>query len=218
MRITVFGATGNVGRRVVAEAVSRRHEVTAVARTAVRLAGLPDRVHGGVHGGVHVRAGDATDVDDVVASIAGQDLVITATCPAPGQEGELVAAATTLLAACAKTGVRLLLVGGAGSLTVEGGGRLMDRPGYPSFLLPIASACVAQLAACRADTTADWAYLSPADLLVPGARTGRYRVGADELLVDADGESRISMEDLAVALLDEAERPRHHRTRFTVAY
>ncbi|MGW5265014.1 NAD(P)-dependent oxidoreductase [Microbispora sp. NPDC004025] len=214
MRITVFGATGNVGRRVVAEAVSRGHEVTAVARTAVRLAGLP----GGVDGGVRVRTGDATDMDDVVASIAGQDLAITATCPAPGAEGELVAVATTLLAACAKTGVRLLLVGGAGSLTVEGGGPLMDRPGYPSFLLPIASACVAQLAACRADTTADWAYLSPADVLVPGARTGRYRVGADELVVDADGESRISMEDLAVALLDEAERPRHHRTRFTVAY
>ncbi|WP_169952579.1 NAD(P)-dependent oxidoreductase [Microbispora sp. H11081] len=214
MRITVFGATGNVGRRVVAEAVSRGHEVTGVARTAVRLIGLP----GEGPGSLRVRAGDATDVDDVVASITGQDVVITATCPSPGDEAGLVAVATTLLTASAKTGVRLLLVGGAGSLTVEDGGRLMDRPGYPPFLLPIASACVDQLAACRAHPTADWSYLSPPDLLVPGDRTGRYRVGADELLVDADGESRISMEDLAVALLDEAERPRHHRTRFTVAY
>ncbi|WP_030508762.1 NAD(P)-dependent oxidoreductase [Microbispora rosea] len=210
MRITVFGATGNVGRRVVAEAVSRGHEVTGVARNPVRLAGLP--------GEARARVGDATDVDDAVAVTTGQDVVITATCPAPGDERQLVAVATTLLSACAKTGARLLLVGGAGSLTVEGGGRLMDREGYPSFLLPIASACVEQLAACRADTTADWAYLSPADLLVPGERTGLYRLGADELVVDADGESRISMEDLAVALLDEAERPRHHRTRFTVAY
>ncbi|MEU6414648.1 NAD(P)H-binding protein [Microbispora sp. NPDC046933] len=210
MRITVFGATGNVGRRVVAEAVSRGHEVTGVARNPVRLAGLPAQAH--------ARVGDATDVDDVVALAAGQDLVITATCPAPGDENQLVTVATTLLAACAKTGVRLLLVGGAGSLTVEGGGLLMDQVGYPPFLLPIAAACVGQLAACRADTTADWAYLSPADLLVPGERTGLYRVGADELVVDADGQSRISMEDLAVALLDEAERPRHHRTRFTVAY
>ncbi|TQS28089.1 NAD(P)-dependent oxidoreductase [Microbispora sp. KK1-11] len=210
MRITVFGATGNVGRRVVAEAVSRGHEVTGVARNPVRLAGLP--------GEARARVGDATDVNDVVALTAEQDLVITATCPAPGDESQLVTVATTLLAACAKTGARLLLVGGAGSLTVEGGGRLMDRAGYPSFLQPIAAACVEQLAACRANTIVDWAYLSPADLLVPGERTGLYRVGGDELVVDADGESRISMEDLAVALLDEAERPRHHRARFTVAY
>ncbi|GAB3877732.1 NAD(P)-dependent oxidoreductase [Microbispora bryophytorum] len=210
MRIAVFGATGNVGRRVVAEAVSRGHEVTGVARNPVRLAGLP--------GEARARVGDATDVNDVIALSAGQDLVITATCPAPGDESQLVTVATTLLAACAKTGTRLLLVGGAGSLTVEDGGRLMDRAGYPSFLQPIATACVEQLAACRANTIVDWAYLSPADLLLPGERTGRYRVGGDELVVDAEGESRISMEDLAVALLDEAEHPRHHRTRFTVAY
>ncbi|WP_055478625.1 NAD(P)H-binding protein [Sphaerimonospora mesophila] len=210
MRISVFGATGNVGRRVVAEAVSRGHEVTGVALNAAAFADLPPGVEG--------RVGDATDLDAVLPLITGRDLVITATCPAPGNENELVTVAHTLLTACAKTGTRLLLVGGAGSLAVEGGGILMNEVGYPAYLRPIALACIDQLAACRADTVVDWAYLSPAKLLVPGERTGRYRIGGDDLLVDADGDSRISLEDLAVALLDEAERPRHHRMRFTVAY
>ncbi len=82
----------------------------------------------------------------------------------------------------------------------------------------LALACTDQLEACRADTEVDWAYLSPAALLTPGERTGNYRLGDDELLVDAEGNSTMSMEDLAVALLDEAERPKHHRTRFTAAY
>lgn len=210
MRISVFGATGNVGRRVVAEAVSRGHEVTGVALNSAAFADLPPEVDG--------RVGDATDLDTVLPLITGRDVVITATCPAPGNEHELVTVANTLLTACAKTGTRLLLVGGAGSLTVEGGGILMNEEGYPAYLRPIALACIDQLAACRADTVVDWAYLSPAKLLVPGERTGRYRTGRDELLVDANGDSRISLEDLAVALLDEAEQPRHHRMRFTVAY
>ncbi|MEO3885387.1 hypothetical protein [Nonomuraea sp. B5E05] len=101
---------------------------------------------------------------------------------------------------------------GTGGLTV------VDTPDFPPSWRPIALACEAQLAACRAAPRADWTYLSPPALLEPGERTGRYRLGADELLVGADGRSVISMEDLAVALLDEAERPRHRRCRFTVAY
>ncbi|MER6943952.1 NAD(P)H-binding protein [Nonomuraea sp. NPDC000554] len=209
MRITVFGAAGNVGRRVVAEALSRGHEVTAVVRD-------PSRAHGL---GADVRAGDASDPRDVARLSAGQDVVITATRPAPGREGELAAVARALLAGLAGTGARLLVVGGAGSLTVPGtGGTVIDAPDFPPSWRPIARACDEQLAACRADADVDWAYLSPAALLEPGERTGNYRLGADELLVDADGTSRISMEDLAVALLDEAERPKHHRTRFTAAY
>jgi putative NADH-flavin reductase len=88
----------------------------------------------------------------------------------------------------------------------------------PAAWRPIALACNAQLDACRAEQGVDWAYLSPPALLEPGERTGRYRLGAGELLVDAAGRSAISMEDFAVALLDEAERPRHRRVRFTVAY
>ncbi len=211
MRITVFGATGSVGGRVVAEALARGHEVTAVAR---------DPAGHELPAAANPRAGDAADVEDVVELSAGQDLVIAATRPAPGDERGLVRTTKALLAGLAQTGVRLLVSGGAGSLTVPGaGGRtVMDDP---NFLSPdyrdLAQACADQLEACRAEARVDWAYLSPPALLKPGERTGHYRLGTDEMLVDADGNSTISIEDLAVALLDEAERPKHHQTRFTIA-
>ncbi|MGP9022446.1 NAD(P)-dependent oxidoreductase [Streptomyces sp. BR1] len=212
MRITVFGAAGNVGSRVVAEAVSRGHEVTAVVRDEARFPEL--------HPGALPRTGDARNVEDAAELSAGQDLVITATRPAPGSEGDLVTATKGLLAGLAGTGVRVLLVGGAATLTVPGtgGATVVDDPDFPAELRPIAQACTEQLEVCRAETGVDWAYLSPAALLEPGERTGTYRLGTDELLMDAEGRSSVSMEDLAVALLDEAEHPRHHRTRFTVGY
>ncbi|QLE71281.1 NAD-dependent epimerase/dehydratase family protein [Streptomyces rectiverticillatus] len=213
MRITVFGAAGNVGSRVVTEALSRGHDVTAVVRNSARFGELPV--------GATARTGDASDPADVARLSAGQDVVIGATRPAPGSEHQLVAATEGLLAGLARTGVRLLLVGGAGSLALPGtdGTTVMDGPGFPADWRPIALACNDQLAACRtAEDGVDWAYLSPAALLEPGERTGHYRLGTDELLVDAEGNSAISMEDLAVALLDEAEHPAHHRTRFTAGY
>jgi len=214
MHITVFGAAGGVGSRVVGEACARGHRVTAVSRDAARLRGLPD--------GVEVRAGDATDSDAVAELSAGRDLVISATRPGAGREDELVAVAEGLLAGLARAGVRLLVVGGAGNLTVPGthGRTVMQMPDFPDDWLPIALACDAQwrVFEARAAGPVDWAYLSPPAVLEPGDRRGIYRVGTDELLTDAQGSSCISMEDLAVALLDEAERPKHHRTRFTVAY
>ncbi|MFF5206822.1 NAD(P)-dependent oxidoreductase [Streptosporangium sp. NPDC000396] len=212
MRVTVFGAAGNVGSRVVAEALSRGHEVTAVVRDPARFHELPPAAE--------ARVGDAANVEDVAELSAGQDIVISATRPAHGSERELVAATRALLVGLARTGVRLLVVGGAGSLTVPGtdGVTVIDTPDFPPAWRAIALACNDQLEACRTEAGVDWAYLSPAALLEPGERTGTYRVGADELLADAEGNSTISMEDLAVALLDEAERPKHHRTRFTVAY
>ncbi|MEV6878532.1 NAD(P)H-binding protein [Amycolatopsis sp. NPDC051128] len=209
MRITVFGAAGEVGRRIVAEAVTRGHEVTAATRDPRRAAGLPPTVA--------VRAGDASNPEDVATLSRGQDLVITATRPAPGREHELVEATHGLLKGLAGTGVRLLAVGGAATLVTPAGTTVLDAPGFPAELRPIASACQAQHDVYRADATVDWTYLSPPALLEPGERTGHYRLGGDELIVDAEGRSAISMEDFAVALLDEAERPRHHRTRFTVA-
>jgi uncharacterized protein len=200
MRITVFGASGSVGREVVTEARARGHEVTPVTRKGPI-------------------AGDATNVEDVIRLSAGQDLVISATRPAPGRESELAAATRALLAGLATTGTRLLLVGGAASLAVPGtGGTVLDAPDFPLSLRGIALACNEQLATCRADSTVDWTYLSPPALLEPGDRTGGYRLGTDELLLDADGHSAISTADLAVALLDEAEDPRHRRRRFTVGY
>ncbi|MCP2288167.1 NAD(P)-dependent oxidoreductase [Nocardia amikacinitolerans] len=211
MRITVFGAAGEVGRRVVAEALARGHEVTAVVRDPERATNLP--------AGAEVRVGDAAKVDDVESLSAGKDLVITATRPAPGREAELAEMTAAILAGVARTGARLLVVGGAATLIVPGadGMTLHEMPDFPAELRPIAQACEEQLAVCRAASTVNWTYLSPPAELLPGERTGEYRLGGDELLSDADGVSRISMEDFAVALLDEAERPAHGGTRFTVA-
>ncbi|MFE6159330.1 NAD(P)-dependent oxidoreductase [Streptomyces sp. NPDC056486] len=215
MRITVFGAAGNVGSRVVAEALTRGHDVTAVVRDPARF--------GELHPGAAHRTGDAGAPEQVAELSAGQDLVVNATRPAPGREAEHAAISRALLAGLARVdGVRLMVVGGAGSLTVPGtGGTLaIDDPAYvPTAWRHIAEASNAQYDAVRtADTDVDWTYVSPSALLEPGVRTGAYRLGADELIVDADGNSAISMEDLAVALLDEAERPKHHRTRFTAGY
>ncbi|MEV0406104.1 NAD(P)H-binding protein [Actinoallomurus sp. NPDC050550] len=212
MRITVFGAAGGVGARVVAEALSRGHEVTAVVRSRARFGELP--------AAAYPRTGDARNADDVAALATGQDVVISATRPAPGQEHELVTGTKALLAGLAGTDVRLLVVGGAATLTVPGtGGRtVVEDPDFPPAWRDIALACAGQLEVCRAETDVDWAYVSPPAFLEPGERTGAYRLGTDELLVGAQGESRISVEDLAVALVDEAERPRHHRARFTVGY
>ncbi|MFE6054386.1 NAD(P)-dependent oxidoreductase [Kitasatospora sp. NPDC056446] len=211
MRITVFGATGNVGSRIVAEAVARGHQVTAVVRDPAKPHRLPSSVA--------LAVGDARDPEDVARNAAGQDAVITATRPVPGSEHELAAATEGLLAGIAGTGVRLLAVGGAGSLTVPGGTTLVESPGFPDGIRAIALACGRQLDLYRAaGGDVDWTYLSPAALLEPGVRTGRFRLGRDELLVDADGNSAISMEDLAIALLDEVERPAHRRARFTAAY
>lgn len=210
MRITVFGAAGGVGSRVVTEALARGHEVTAVVRRP-----------GHRHDGARVRTGDAADAGEVARLSAGQDVVISATRPAPGREHELPATAEALLTGVARTAARLLIVGGAATLTVPGtdGRTVVDDPDFPADLRPIAQACAEQHAVCRATgTDVDWVYLSPPALLEPGERTGAYRTGTDTLLVDGSGRSAISMEDLAIALLDEAERPAYHRTRFTVAW
>lgn len=201
MRILVFGATGAVGSRVVQEAVSRGHQVTPVSR-----------------GQQSVR-GDASDPDDVARLSAGQDVVISATRPQPGREDELVQAAKGLLIGLRFSGVRLILVGGAASLIVPGPDlMLVDTPDFPAALRPIALACNEQYELVRASTDLDWTYVSPPALLEPGVRTGDYRKGGDHLLTDADGNSHISMEDFAIALVDEAERAEHVGQRFTVGY
>ena len=213
LHLTVFGAAGNTGIRIVTEAVSRGHQVTAVVRTPARAPAFPP--------GVTVRRGDATDPEAVAELAAGQDAVLGATRPAPGDESAHTTMAKALLAGVARTGTRLLAVGGAGSLAVPGTGGVLavDDPVFvPPAYRAIAQACNDQWEVYRTDTAADWTYLSPPASLEPGTRTGRYRLGRDELLVDAEGGSSISMEDLAVALLDETEHPRHRRRRFTVGY
>ncbi|MGW4351352.1 NAD(P)-dependent oxidoreductase [Nocardia sp. NPDC004582] len=212
MQITVFGASGDTGSRVVAEALSRGHRVRAVARDAERLRHLPEQVE--------VWTGNAADPAAVEKASAGSDVVVSATRPVPGSEHELAEVAAALLEGLADSGIRLLVVGGAGTLTVAGTGKtLAEQTGFPAALGPIAEGGRRQLEVFR--TTAhpvNWTYVSPPALFEPGERTGGYRLGLDELIADEQGNSSISMEDMAIALLDEIEHPRHHRVRFTVGY
>ncbi|WP_328335274.1 NAD(P)H-binding protein [Kribbella sp. NBC_00382] len=212
----MFGATGAVGTRTTQEALSRDHEVTAVGRSRVRLEMLPPS-HGRT---LLIEQGDASDPADVVRLSRGQDVVIGATRPLPGQEHELAIAAKGLTAGLAGSAVRLVVVGGAASLTLPGAPRMtvVDGPDFPRELRPIALACNEQYEVVRGSDDVDWVYVSPPASLEPGVRTGQYRVGRDELLVAPGGASYISMEDFAVALIDEIEHPQHHRTRFTVGY
>jgi putative NADH-flavin reductase len=212
MKIAVFGASGAIGSSIVGEAACRGHDVTAISR---RRIAPPD------HGRTKARCGDARDLAWVMEIAGGHDVIVTATRPSGGREHELVDVARVMLLAAQRSECRLLVVGGAATLKVpDTGGRLvLDDPNHlPPAARAIARACVAQHDVCMANDAADWTYLSPPAQLVTGRRTGAYRLGTDELLVDAKGASRISIPDLAVAAIDEIEKPRHQRQRFTVAH
>lgn len=207
MNIALIGATGFVGSKLLTEALQRGHAVTAIVTDTAKLP---------VRSNLRALAGDATDAAALASLVAGHDLVISAFNPRHDPDGEGTRA---IIDGVRRGGVeRLLVVGGAGTLEVAPGQRVVDQPGFPAEWKEGALRTARFLEQLRAETALDWVFLSPAAMLVPGERTGRYRLGTDRLLTDAAGESRISLEDYAVALLDEAERPRHHRARFTVAY
>jgi len=213
MRITVFGATGNIGRRVIAEALSRGHEVMGVARNQAGLSKLPSSVD--------AQIGDANKIDDVIKLSNGQDVVINTMRPTPGSEDEVGKTTKTLMDGLVITGVRLIISGGAASLIVPGthGKRVIEDSRYlPVAARNVAQASMDQYNICLAEKRVDWTYMSPPASINPGKRTGSYRLGTDSLLVDAHGDAKISMEDFAMAILDEAEQPTHHQSRITAAY
>jgi uncharacterized protein len=210
MRLVIFGASGLLGTRLVSEALARGHQLTAVARDVARI---DDR-----GGQVATAAADVTDPGNVAAVAGGHDAALSAVTQHDRPE-MLVDAARGLLAGLSTAGARRLVVaGGAGSLLVASGQRLMDTEGFHEEWKPEAIAAAAALDVFRqADTDVEWSYVSPGALLAPGERTGHYRLGGDELLVDEHGKSAISMEDFAIAMLDEAEAAKHPRQRFTAA-
>jgi putative NADH-flavin reductase len=210
MKLIVFGSTGLLGSRLVTEALRRGHEVTASARDPSPMSGLE---------GVRAVPADVTRADTVAQVAQGHDLALSAVTQHDRPE-VLVEAAHGLLAGLARAGVRRLVVaGGAGSLKVPSGQRLMDTPEFHEQWKPEAHAAAEALAVYeQAGGDVDWVYVSPAALLEPGERTGTYRVGGDQLITDEQGRSRITMEDFAIAMLDEAEHPGHSRERFTVAH
>jgi putative NADH-flavin reductase len=216
MHLIIFGATGNVGRRGALEALRRGHQVTGVVRDPA-AAQPPDP-------GVRLVPGDATRADDIARVARGADALVSAISPRPNARGlpapSLAANARALIAGLRQAGVnRILYVGGAGSLEVAPGQVLADQPGFPTAYQDEAREGRDALAVWRTEADGlDWTYLSPAEEIGPGGRTGTYRTTDDRLLTDAEGRSFITFEDYAVAVLDELERPRHVGRRFGVAY
>ena len=211
MNIAIIGATGMVGSRVAREADRRGHQLTTTSRHSPPGPHLPS-------GTTHVTL-DAHDQGAVRKVLHAADLAVVSVRPPPGDEAALATMTRTILDAAASTGTRLLVAGGASPLRSPRDPRrlVLDDPSYvPEQYKAIAAASLAQLDTCLAHPHTAWTYLSPPALIEPGERTGAYRRGTTTLLVDADGMSRMSVEDLAVAVLDELEQPGTDR-HFTVA-
>jgi putative NADH-flavin reductase len=203
MKIAVIGASGNAGSRITAELARRGHAVTAIARN-------PERVAAGAN--VTPTKGDLFDQAGLSGLLAGHDAAISSVHFLDSDPLKLIGAARD-----SKVG-RYLVVGGAGSLEVAPGVRLVTTPGFPVAYKAEAEKGAAFLDLLRAEKELNWTFLSPSALFAAGERTGRFRLGTDQLLTAADGKSWISYEDFAVALADEIERPAHIRRRFTVGY
>ncbi|MEU9577050.1 NAD(P)-dependent oxidoreductase [Streptomyces chilikensis] len=214
-RIAVFGANGTIGSAIVREALRRGHHVTAVVRDPAKVA--ERHVH------LTVTTGDVLDPRSVTAAAKDQDVVVSAVGggDGPGHLATILPAAEALTEGLRTLGAqapRLITVGGAGSLRTSDGKQVWDAPGLPDFILQIMHAHGDALDHYRTVTDVDWTNISPAAKIAPGHRTGFYRTALDDLVTDEHGNSTISVEDYAVALLDEIERPRHHHQRFTVGY
>jgi uncharacterized protein len=203
MKIAVIGASGNAGSRISAELARRGHSVTAIARNPEKIAAQAN---------VTPTRGDVMDQAGLARLLAGHDAAISSVHFLASDPAKLIGAAKE-----SKVG-RYLVVGGAGSLEVAPGVRLVTTPGFPVAYKAEAEKGAAFLDLLRAEKELNWTFLSPSALFTPGERTGKFRLGNDQLLTSADGKSSISFEDFAVALADEIERPAHIRQRFTVGY
>ncbi|MGP4674750.1 NAD(P)-dependent oxidoreductase [Agrobacterium salinitolerans] len=201
-KIALIGASGNAGSRILKELSDRGHQVTAIARNPEKIASLPNVV---------AKKGDVFDQAGLSGLLKGHDAVIssvhfTASDPA------------TLIEAVRASGVRrYLVVGGAGSLEIAPGKRVVDLPDFPAAYKAEATKGAEFLDRLKQEKQLDWTFLSPSAEFVPGERTGKFRIGRDSLLSNDEG-SRISFEDYAIALVDEIEKPQHSRQRFTVGY
>ena len=218
MKIALIGATGNIGTAVLNELLQRGHQVTALVRSAGRLP---------AHAALTETLADVLDSSQVARAVAGHDAVVSAYNPGwqmPDLYDQFLRGSHAILAGVQAAGLkRVLVVGGAGSLEVAPGVQLVDTPEFaahmPPFVLPGARAARDLLTALRSETALDWTFLSPpAGPLEGTQRTGQFRIGGDAVLMAGAQPADISKADLAVAIVDEIETPRHLRKRFTVAY
>lgn len=201
-KIALVGASGNIGGRVLDEALSRGHTVTGIVRNPEKLT---------ARAGLNAAKGDLADPAGVAALARGADVLVVSIRWSDN--------APQVLEAARLAGVgRLIAVVGAGSLEASPGVRVLDTPEFPPAWRPGAEGAARALDTFRKEKTLDWVAVSPSWTIAPGERTGKFRVGGDQLLRDASGESKISREDFAVAIVDEIEKPQHHRQRMTVGY
>lgn len=220
MKVALLAATGRAGSTVLAELISRGHEVIAIARNIDKLPkDLPSTVT--------AVQDDLTDADRLADVIAGADAVVSAFGPSSTDEryttdqnftDQLVGVTERAIAAVKKAGTpRLIVVGGAGSLWFSSGVTVLDSGYWPQPYVPIAKSHVKAFAALKASGI-NWTYFSPPMMITPGERTGKFKLGGDDIVKDAEGKNHISYEDYAVALVDELEKPAHERARFTIGY
>jgi putative NADH-flavin reductase len=202
MKIALIGASGNAGSRILAELSHRGHSVTAIVRNPEKVGALP---------GVTTAKGDVYDVKSLATALKGHDAVISSVHFTASDPLKLIEAVEA-------SGVkRYLIVGGAGSLEVAPGVKLIDTPEFPAIYKAEATAGNVFLDLLKQEKQLDWTYLSPSAVFEAGQRTGKFRLGKDQLLATDKGSS-ISFEDFAIALADEVEKPAHSRQRFTVGY
>lgn len=207
MKIALYGPTGNAGSRILKELTSRGHNVTALARDAKKLPA-----------GVVGKQDDLSNIDTIAANIAGVDAVVSAYGPPAGDTDAVIDVTKRLVEAVKKSGKsRLLVVGGAGSLEVAPGVSLLASGHLPAAWVSIATSHGKALDVLKASDI-NWTYFSPAGFFEPGERTGKFRLGTNNLISNEKGESRISMEDYAIALVDELENPKHERAQFSIGY
>lgn len=212
MKIALIGATGFIGSAILKEALARQHQLTALAAHPEKLAAADN---------LSVQASDVQDLAKLTAQLTGFDAVISAFSGHANGDvlGYYVKGMKNIVAASKAAQVpRLLVVGGAGSLYVAPGLQVIDTPGFPPEYKASAEGARQALNQLLDEPTLNWSMLSPSAMITPGQRTGKFRLGSDQLLSDADGKSHISVEDYAVAMINELEQPVHARQRFTVGY
>ena len=203
MKIAVAGASGRAGSEITKELSRRGHAVTAIARNPEKIAKLPN---------VTPTKGDVLDQAGLARLWAGHDVAISSVHFLASDPHKLIGAAKE-----SRVG-RYLVVGGAGSLEIAPGVKLVSTPGFPAQYKAEAEKGSEFLDLLRQEKDLNWTFISPSALFVEGERTGKFRLGTDQLLTAADGKSAISFADYAIALADEIERPSHLRKRFTVGY
>jgi putative NADH-flavin reductase len=214
MKLALIGATGFVGKAVLNEALQRGYDVTAIARDPKKVETASDKLT--------LKAADVLDTESLAVALKGHDAVVSAYNAGwtnPNLYDDFVKGSEAIQQAVKQAGVkRLLVVGGAGSLYAAPGLQLVDSPQFPAEWKAGATAARDYLNTLKKETELDWTFLSPAINLHPGERTGKFRLGTEEPVFNEKGVHEISVEDLAVAILDELENNQFVKRRFTVGY